>query len=305
MAQDVFEQLLAGDDAPTDNAAVVAQLRRQNLLGQMGQLSGDRVLAPMGRMQTQQALSTAAGISDRRDKAQQRASEAEWRKFQQGNTDRQYQLSLDQMRQNEDFRRDNLAQTAADRRAMREVSLANALEAANARKSASATNSEKVAREMRQDLNKNQSVEGLITEGLAILKSPQAPGTSVFSRGGRALAGALGFGTEGGKSQSELEAIGALLVQNMPKMGGSMSDSDVKLYQAAAGALSNPATPNSQKYAALQQLQGVVQRNSQYFQAELANLGGQQVPGVNGPWANGGATKQASANPYGITISRD
>ncbi len=284
MAADIFEQLLAGDTAG-DNAAVAAQLRRQNMLGQMAQLSGDRVLSPLGARTSQNALQTAEGISDRRDRAGQRAAETDWRKAQQLNSDRQYQMALDQMAQNEQFRRDQLQQTAYDRDAGRQVSMANAMEAANARKAASATNNEKIAREMRQDSSKNKSVMGLIDSGIGILEGKAAPGTDPLSRGGRALAGFFGYGTEGAKSQGELESIGALLVQNMPKMGGSMSDSDVRLYQAAAGKLSDPSTPNNVKVSSLQQLKDVVARNQKYFDSELATLQGQRVPGTNGPWA--------------------
>lgn len=42
---DIFDELLGGR---TDPATLAAALRRQNQLGQLGQLSGDKVLAPLG-----------------------------------------------------------------------------------------------------------------------------------------------------------------------------------------------------------------------------------------------------------------
>lgn len=301
---DIFDSLMGGGEG--DQAAIIAQLRRQNMLGQMAQLSGDRVLTPMGRQQTAGAQETALQMGNQNARKQLRADEQAWRELQarqgQQNADRGYQLQLAQAAMNEQFRRDQLDQTSADRAAAREVSLANAMEAANARREASTQSSQKVAREMRGDLQKATSSGALVDEAEALLKSDAAPGTSLPTRFLRGTIEALGGATEGSDSLAKLQSIGSLLVQAAPKLGGATSDKDVLLYQQASGTLSDPSVPNSAKLAALEVMRGVIDRNKDYFKSELSALGGQQPPAARGASGSWGEREVTATGPNGQKV---
>lgn len=296
---DVFDSLLGG--GTDDQSAIIAQLRRQNMLGQMAQLSGDRVLSPLGRQQMSSAQDTAMQLGNQNARRQLRTDEQAFRTQQtqqsQQNADRAYQLQLAQAALNEQFRRDNLAQTTADREAQRAVSLANAKEAADARRAASTQSTEKVARELRGELNKANSMSSLVEEAYTILQGDDAPGTSLPTRALRSTAEALGYATSGTKSLRKLSSIGSLLVQAAPKLGGAMSDSDVKLYQDAAGALADPGIPNDAKMAALETMFGVIERNKEHLNTELGSLTGQQPRG-----AKGGSAAQTEDWMKGFTV---
>lgn len=56
---DIFDELIGGG---TDPKALAAALRRQNQLGQLGQLSGDRVLSPLGSGLQASAMESAAQV---------------------------------------------------------------------------------------------------------------------------------------------------------------------------------------------------------------------------------------------------
>lgn len=56
---DIFDELIGGG---TDPRTLAAALRRQNQLGQLGQLSGDRVLSPMGQGLQAGALESASQV---------------------------------------------------------------------------------------------------------------------------------------------------------------------------------------------------------------------------------------------------
>lgn len=56
---DIFDELIGGG---TDPKALAAALRRQNQLGQLGQLSGDRVLSPLGSNMSSQAFTSAQEV---------------------------------------------------------------------------------------------------------------------------------------------------------------------------------------------------------------------------------------------------
>jgi hypothetical protein len=60
VANDIFDELLGGGRA--DPATLAAALRRQNQLGQLGQLSGDRVLGPMGANLQAGAMESAQAV---------------------------------------------------------------------------------------------------------------------------------------------------------------------------------------------------------------------------------------------------
>lgn len=274
---DMFDALL--EESGGDPSALIAQLRRQNTLGQMAQLSGDRVLSPIGRQQSASAQEMAAQLGQQKSQRQLRQEERAFREQQnqqsQQNTDRAYQLQLAQAAMNEQFRRDQLEQTAADRAASREQTESNAKIAADARRAASANAEAKTARNLRGELNKVDSTNALVTEAQNILKSSAAPGTSIPTRMLRSTYEALGGATEGTESLSKLQSIGSLLVQAAPKLGGAASDRDVLLYQEAAGKLADPSVPNRAKLAALETMQGVITRNKEHFDAELSALTGQ------------------------------
>ncbi len=275
---DIFDQLLG--DAPTDPSQVIAQLRRQNMLGQMAQLSGDKVLSPMGQQMQQRAVSGADALNARKSRKEERsqalALQQAMQQQAQSNADRSFGFQQEEAGRNEQFRRDQLAQMTADRAAARDVSLANAKEAADARRAASAQSSEKVARELRNERQKVTSSDSLVKEAKGLLTGDAAPNTDVISRGLRGTMEFLTGGTtSGGETLGKLQSIGSLLVQAAPKLGGGTSDRDVLLYQEAAGKLSDPTTPNSVKVAALDTMQGVISRNQEYFDGELKALTGE------------------------------
>ena len=299
---DIFDTLLS--DGESDPSALIAQLRRQNMLGQMAQLSGDRVLTPMGRQQTAGAQEMAGQLGNQRARRQLRQDELAYRNQQnqqaQQNADRSYQLQMTQAALGEQFRRDQLAQTASDREAQRDVSLANAREAADARRAASTQSTEKVARELRGDLQKSTSSGALVDEAEALLKSDAAPGTSLPTRLLRGTIEAMGGATEGTDSLAKLQSIGSLLVQAAPKLGGATSDKDVMMYQEASGKLQDPSVPNSAKLAALDVMKGVISRNKTYFEKELGALTEQKAAraprGASGAWS---AKEPTATGPNG------
>ncbi len=77
---DVFDELV-GAGAPAQE--LVAQLRRQRVLGQIGALSGDKRIAALGGDTAQGAVSQATDLRDRRDRETARAQQQEFARWQQ------------------------------------------------------------------------------------------------------------------------------------------------------------------------------------------------------------------------------
>lgn len=65
----------------------------------------------------------------------------------------------------------------------------------------------------------------------------------------------IGQSLEGADQAASLASVGALLVSKMPRMQGPQSDIDVQNYQAMAGRVGNPNIPISQRLAALETLE--------------------------------------------------
>lgn len=93
---DIFDELL-GDDA-VSAPQMIAALRKQNALGVLGSLSGDKSIASLGGGLSSNAMQSAEGIRDRRDVAQNRADQVALSRWQQlmASRDRHDKLSLDE-----------------------------------------------------------------------------------------------------------------------------------------------------------------------------------------------------------------
>jgi hypothetical protein len=166
-----------------------------------------------------------------------------------------------------------IASAAQDRAAAREERAIRAAEKV-----------EQKAAGVRKEQNMVNSGIALVDEANSILTGDEAPHSNIVSRAVRGTWSALGGSTEGTRSNSRLSAIGSLLVQAAPKLGGVMSDRDVVLYQEAAGKLSDTSIPNADKLAALETLKGVMGRNKEFFDSEVMrrSLGGAgRVPTYN------------------------
>ncbi len=78
---DIFDQLVGS--VPPSPEDLVAQLRRQRTLGQVGALSGDKRIAGLGAGVSQDALASATDLADRRDKTKAREDQQAFAKWQQ------------------------------------------------------------------------------------------------------------------------------------------------------------------------------------------------------------------------------
>lgn len=66
------------------------------------------------------------------------------------------------------------------------------------------------------------------------------------------LAAWFGGSTEGARASAQLSVLGDTLLKSVPRFEGPQSDIDVASYQAAAGKLADPNTPNATRAAAFQ-----------------------------------------------------
>lgn len=88
---DPIQALISG--APTDNdklAAMSAALRKQNTIGQIAQLSGDRVLAPLGQNLSQQSVGTAQQLGEQRMMQERQRGLDQWKQQQLDMQQQQY-----------------------------------------------------------------------------------------------------------------------------------------------------------------------------------------------------------------------
>lgn len=108
---DVFDELVGSGASPED---LVAQLRRQRMVGQIGSLSGDKRIAALGGSEAQTAMATAGDLRDRADKSKSREDSQAFAKWQQ---EQAMQGRKDQL----GFQRESLAQA----RALAEQNMAN------------------------------------------------------------------------------------------------------------------------------------------------------------------------------------
>lgn len=92
---------------------------------------------------------------------------------------------------------------------------------------------------------------------------------SLAGTGMDALAGAVGFATEGSKATAQLQALQGLLVSKMPRMEGPQSNLDVMLYREMAGKIGDSTVPVEQRKAAIQTIRSL---NEKY-----AGVEGQQA----------------------------
>jgi hypothetical protein len=78
------------------------------------------------------------------------------------------------------------------------------------------------------------------------------------------VAAFFGISTDGAKATAELQVLGDRILKSVPRFEGPQSDRDVEAYKAAAGKLSDPATPNATRAAAFKT---IVDLNQKYFPA--------------------------------------
>lgn len=77
---DIFDELI-GEGAPAPE--LVAALRRQKRMGQIGALSGDKNIARLGGVEYDDAMRSATGIRDQRERAKAREDQQAFAKWQQ------------------------------------------------------------------------------------------------------------------------------------------------------------------------------------------------------------------------------
>jgi len=119
---DIFDELVGNGAAPED---LIAQLRKQRALGQLGALSGDKRIAGLGAGVADESMATAQDLRNRKDKSQAREDQQAFAKWQQE------QAALN--RKDElGFRRESLAQA----RQLAEQQMANARSIAGLRNAA-------------------------------------------------------------------------------------------------------------------------------------------------------------------------
>lgn len=124
---DVFDELLG--PAGANPQELIAQLRRQRALGQVGALSGDKRIAGLGGNVAQDSVAQATDIRDRKDKSRAREDQQEFARWQQEQAMAGRAADLD-------FRKQSLAQA----RALAEAQMANQREIAGLKAAASSAN---------------------------------------------------------------------------------------------------------------------------------------------------------------------
>lgn len=149
---DIFDELLGPNGAPPQE--LIAALRRQRGLGQVGALSGDQNIRQLGSAEYDDAMKQATGVRDRRDRSQAREDQLAFQKWQQ----EQANASRADDRK---YRYDALRQAAALARAQSQ----NALDVARIREGGDAQAAGAAAQKNRnQQLNKLEAA--LRTSGL-------------------------------------------------------------------------------------------------------------------------------------------
>jgi hypothetical protein len=93
------------------------------------------------------------------------------------------------------------------------------------------------------------------------------------------LGGMVGVSTPAGDAAAQLKVLGNALMMSMPRMEGPQSDKDVALYREAAGNLSAPGTPTSQKRAAMQTIRAL---NARYSSPQTTGSSGWGIRPVGG-----------------------
>jgi hypothetical protein len=118
---DIFDELV-GNGAPPEE--LIAQLRKQRTLGQLGALSGDKRIAGLGGNVAQDSMNTAVDLRNRKDKSQAREDQQAFSRWQQ---EQAMQGRKDQL----GLQRESLAQA----RAIAEAQMGNQREIARLRAS--------------------------------------------------------------------------------------------------------------------------------------------------------------------------
>lgn len=91
--------------------------------------------------------------------------------------------------------------------------------------------------------------------------------------------GLVGVSTPAADAAAQLKVLGSALMMGMPRMEGPQSDKDVALYREAAGNISDPSTPVSQKRAAMQTIRAL---NARYSSPQPVANGGWGIRPVGG-----------------------
>lgn len=103
--------------------------------------------------------------------------------------------------------------------------------------------------------------KGLDLVGEARTLLPQATGSAAGSLRDT-IAGAAGISTDGAKAAARLDSIAATLASQVPRLGGSTSDADLKFYKEQVGNLGDRSKPVATRMAALQQVEKAFKRAS-------------------------------------------
>lgn len=165
---DLYEYLISGAPKQAEIPAIVEQLRKRRGFGELGQLSGDKVLAPFGQGLVKQADSYAGQMQDTRQKD---ADNAQTAKYQTGQLDYQNQVL-----------QATLARDRANAEHQRRADEAAMLRAQAAMRRAEAAGKSQTKTKLRQgDIKDLQDLSATV-QGIARIQSQIEGGTSLGTK---------------------------------------------------------------------------------------------------------------------------
>ena len=232
---DIFDELLGPGGAPP--AEIIAALRRQRTLGQVGALSGDKNIARLGGAQYDDSVKQAQDLRDRRDRTSARNEEMAYRNAQAA--------SLETERKGDrDFRNASLRQA----RELAEAQNRNAMDIAGLR---SGNDSGPAKRARDQQMNKLEAalrtsgignVWGAVSGAKGVVdeytdKDPAGnvvgykgvPGVGGLANARQMGIGAatqLGSGPKGKENQAKIAALQNLVLQ--ARSGAAVTDPELQ-----------------------------------------------------------------------------
>ncbi len=241
---DIFDELV-GSGAPPQE--LVAALRRQRALGQLGALSGDKNISRLGGSVYDDSMKSAVDLRDRRDRETSRAENQAFQRWQQNQAD----LNRKEQR---DFQYASLRQA----RELAEAQMRNAREIAGLQAAARGAASGAQAQKTRdQQLNKFEAA--LRTSGIGNVWSALQGAREVVDKytdkdqqgnvvgyrgvpgvGGLANVRTMGLGTaaqigdtEGKENQAKIAALQNLVLQ--ARSGAAVTDPELQRMLAETG----------------------------------------------------------------------
>lgn len=137
-----------------------------------------------------------------------------------------------------------------------------------------------------------QNVYGIVKDINTALQT--ATGSGVGAKVDE-LAAWFGGSTEGARASAQLSVLGDTLLKSVPRFEGPQSDIDVASYQAAAGKLADPKTPNATRAAAFQT---IINLNKKYAPELDWSFSGKGAGATTAPTAPSANTKVIGGVTY-------